>query len=56
MTPARLAIVIAIAGVLAVVAIAARPGPEGAEERVERIAAEIRCPVCQGLSLSLIHI
>jgi len=51
-TPARLAIVMAIAGVLAVVAIAAWPGPEGAEERVERIVAEIRCPVCQGLSVA----
>lgn len=52
MTPARLAIVMAIVGVLAVVAIAARPGPDGAEERVERIVADLRCPVCQGLSVA----
>ena len=52
MTPARLAIVIAIAGVIVIVAMAAQPGPPGADERVERIVAEIRCPVCQGLSVA----
>ena len=52
MSAARIAIVIAVAGVLAMVAIAARPGPAGDEERVERIVAEIRCPVCQGLSVA----
>ncbi len=52
MTPARLAIVLAVTGVLAIVAMAARPGPPGADERVERIVAEIRCPVCQGLSVA----
>lgn len=52
LTPARIAIAIAIAGVLAMVAIAARPGPAGDDERVKRIVAEIRCPVCQGLSVA----
>ena len=49
---ARLAILIAVAGVLAMVAIGARSGPAGDDERVERIVAEIRCPVCQGLSVA----
>ena len=51
-TSARIVIIVAIAGVLAMVAIAARPGPEGDAERVERIVAELRCPVCQGLSVA----
>lgn len=52
MTPARLAIVLAVAGVLAMVAVAARPAQDGPEQRVERIVAELRCPVCQGLSVA----
>ncbi|MGI8877292.1 MAG: cytochrome c-type biogenesis protein [Candidatus Limnocylindria bacterium] len=52
MTPARIAILIAFAGVLVAVAAAARPAPAGPEERVERIVAELRCPVCQGLSVA----
>ena len=52
MNAARLAIVIAVAGVLAMVAIGAGSGPGGDDERVERIVAEIRCPVCQGLSVA----
>jgi cytochrome c-type biogenesis protein CcmH len=48
---ARRAILVATLVALAVaVAYAARPVPETGPERVERIAAELRCPVCQGLS------
>jgi cytochrome c-type biogenesis protein CcmH len=53
MTPARLALLAAVALVLGALAIAARPAAsEAPEERVERIAAELRCPVCQGLSVA----
>lgn len=48
----RVAIVVGILAVLAAVAAVAIPRPESAEERVGRIAAELRCPVCQGLSVN----
>lgn len=52
MTRTRL-LLIGAALVLAVgVAWAARPEPVSAAERVDRIAAELRCPVCQGLSVA----
>ncbi|MSQ37429.1 MAG: cytochrome c-type biogenesis protein CcmH [Chloroflexi bacterium] len=43
--------IIAALGVLALaLAFSARSGPETAAERVDRISADLRCPVCQGLS------
>lgn len=52
MTPVRLALITGVAVVLlaATVAVAVAP-PESAQQRVERIASEIRCPVCQALSV-----
>lgn len=52
MTPARLAILGSLAAVAIVTAIAAGFAPSGPAERVGRIAAELRCPVCQGLSVA----
>ncbi|MGH2379526.1 MAG: cytochrome c-type biogenesis protein [Candidatus Limnocylindria bacterium] len=47
----RLAVVMGALAVLAAVAAVALPRSETAEERVSRIAAELRCVVCQGLSV-----
>lgn len=51
MTATRWTIVAAILAVVLALAWSARPQPLGAAERVDRIAAELRCPVCQGLSV-----
>ena len=51
MSPTRWIIVAAILAVGLAVAWSARPQPLTAAERVDRIAAELRCPVCQGLSV-----
>lgn len=48
---ARIAIAIALLALAAALAFAARPHEPTAQERVDQITAELRCPVCQGLSV-----
>ena len=52
MTRARAAILAAVLALAGAAVYAALPAPASAEERVERIAADLRCPVCQGLSVA----
>ena len=47
----RLAILVAVVAILAAAGWAARPQTVTDAQRVERISAELRCPVCQGLSV-----
>lgn len=49
---ARIAIVAGLLALAAAVAVAAMPRPEAPQQRVERLAAELRCPVCQGLAVA----
>lgn len=52
MTAVRLALLAGIAAVLLAVALAAAIAPpESPEQRVDRIASGLRCPVCQALSV-----
>ncbi|HET7700334.1 MAG TPA: cytochrome c-type biogenesis protein [Candidatus Limnocylindria bacterium] len=51
MTRSRGILVVAMLVVLAAVGWSARPHEPSAEERVDRITAELRCVVCQGLSV-----
>ena len=51
MSRSRIAIVVALTLVLAAVGWSARPVPETPAERVDRITSELRCVVCQGLSV-----
>lgn len=50
MSTRRIAVA-ALLAILAALAWSARPQPLGAAERVDRITAELRCPVCQGLAV-----
>ncbi|HEX4745197.1 MAG TPA: cytochrome c-type biogenesis protein CcmH [Candidatus Limnocylindria bacterium] len=52
MNAARWALLAAVLAVGVAALFAAWPAPAGPEERVERIVAELRCPVCQGLSVA----
>jgi cytochrome c-type biogenesis protein CcmH len=51
MTRSRVAIAVALITVLAAVGWSARPRAEAEAERVDRITSELRCVVCQGLSV-----
>lgn len=48
---ARLSIVLSAAVVAIAIAVAVAPRTEAADARVARISSELRCPVCQGLSV-----
>lgn len=48
----RYGLVLAIGVALALAALATSRGPISASDRVEAIATELRCPVCQGLSVA----
>jgi cytochrome c-type biogenesis protein CcmH len=50
-TRSRLAMLLALVAVCAAVGWSARPRAETQAERVDRITAELRCVVCQGLSV-----
>lgn len=52
MTRSRALILAALAVLALGVVWSARPQPETAQQRVTRIASELRCPVCQGLSVA----
>lgn len=47
----RVIIAIAILALAAALVFAARPHEATADERIDQIATELRCPVCQGLSV-----
>ena len=51
MTRSRIVILVALMAVLAAVGWSARPRVETQVERVDRITSELRCVVCQGLSV-----
>lgn len=51
MTRSRAVILVALVAVLAAVGWSARPHAETQAERVDRITSELRCVVCQGLSV-----
>jgi cytochrome c-type biogenesis protein CcmH len=51
MTRSRIAVAVALIAVLAAVGWSARPREETTAERVDRISSELRCVVCQGLSV-----
>ena len=56
MTPRRVALVVGLAAVAALLAVGAlnllRPAATSTAEQADRIAAELRCPTCQALSVA----
>lgn len=52
MSLGRVALLLGMLAVVAAVGWTARPAPETDALRVERLASELRCPVCQGLSVA----
>ncbi len=51
MSRSRVVVVVALVALLAALGWSARPSTETAGERVDRIASELRCVTCQGLSV-----
>ncbi|MDQ2951942.1 MAG: cytochrome c-type biogenesis protein CcmH [Chloroflexota bacterium] len=51
MTRSRVVILVAILAVVGAVGWSARPHAETSAERVDRVTSELRCVVCQGLSV-----
>jgi len=51
MSRSRIAIAVALLGIVVAVGWSARPQAETPAERVDRITSELRCVVCQGLSV-----
>jgi cytochrome c-type biogenesis protein CcmH len=51
MTRSRIVLLVAVIAVVAAVGWSARPHAETQAERVDRITSELRCVVCQGLSV-----
>jgi cytochrome c-type biogenesis protein CcmH len=47
----RIVVAIALLALAAALAFAARPHEVTADERIDQITTELRCPVCQGLSV-----
>ena len=47
----RIVIVVALLALAAALVFAARPHEVTADERIDQITTELRCPVCQGLSV-----
>lgn len=52
MYKARLLLLVGAITVAAAVAVAGMPRAETPQQRVDRIASELRCPVCQGLAVA----
>ena len=47
----RIVIAVAVLALAAAIVFAARPHEVTADERIDQITTELRCPVCQGLSV-----
>jgi cytochrome c-type biogenesis protein CcmH len=51
-TATRIAVVLGLAALALALVVAGIPRSETSADRVARLAAELRCPVCQGLSVA----